>query len=59
MKENDILLPEEARKILSIGRNAIYSLLKTGELKGFRIGRQWRITQKALDEFINRGVEEE
>ena len=48
----DVLLPDEAREILSIGRNMIYKLLKSGELKAVRIGKQYRIPKRSLEEFI-------
>ena len=50
--ENKILSPEDVMRYLNIGRNAIYTLLNTGELKGFRIGRKWKIARKDLEEYI-------
>ena len=54
--ENEILSPEEVRRYLNIGRNAIYTLLNTGELKGFRVGHKWKIPRKALDEYIDKNI---
>ena len=44
MKENPyyILSVEEAMEELQIGRNAIYDILRSGKLKGFKIGRNWK-----------------
>ena len=33
-------------------RNAMYELLNTGKLKGYRNGRVWRIPRAALVEYI-------
>ena len=49
---DDILNVEEACEALKIGYNAMYELLNTGKLKGYRNGRVWRIPKAALVEFI-------
>ena len=48
----DILTVEEACEALRIGYNAIYELLNSGKLKGYRNGRVWRIPKEAVKEFI-------
>ena len=49
---NDILSVEDVCEILVIGRNRVYELLNTGLLKGFRIGRSWRIPKKSLESYV-------
>jgi len=49
---DDVLNVEEACEALKIGYNAMYELLNTGKLKGYRNGRVWRIPKAALVEFI-------
>lgn len=49
---DDILNVEEACEALKIGYNAIYGLLNTGKLRGYRNGRVWRIPKAALVEYI-------
>ena len=48
----DILTTEEACEVLRIGYNAIYELLNSGKLKGYRNGRVWRIPKAAIQEYI-------
>lgn len=48
----DILTTEEASEALRIGYNAIYELLNSGKLKGYRNGRVWRIPKMAVQEYI-------
>ena len=48
-----VLTPLEVMDFLGVGKNTIYRLLNSGELRGFRIGRGWRITEESLREFIN------
>ena len=49
---DDLLPTEEACEALKIGKNALYDLLDSGKLKGFRNGRVWRIPKQAVVEFI-------
>ena len=48
----DILTAEEACEALRIGYNALYELLNSGKLKGFRNGRVWRIPKQAIQIYI-------
>lgn len=47
-----ILKPEEAAEELGVSKNRIYALLHSGELKGFRIGKPWKIPCEALEEYV-------
>ena len=49
---DDVLTVEEACEALKIGYNAMYELLNTGKLRGYRNGRVWRIPKAALVEYI-------
>lgn len=40
------------RSGICIGKNRVYELLEKKELKGFRIGRVWKIPKEALKEYI-------
>lgn len=48
----DVLTAEEACEALRIGYNALYELLNSGKLKGFRNGRVWRIPKQSLQIYI-------
>lgn len=43
---------EEVATILKIAKSTIYELLKEGEIRGVKIGRVYRISEKALCEFL-------
>lgn len=48
-----ILTVNDVAEMLYVGRNTIYDLLNSGQLKGFRIGsKSWRIPKKSLDDYI-------
>ena len=49
----DVLItPEEVSNILGCGMNTTYKLLKTGKIKSMRIGRDWKIPKRAVQEYI-------
>lgn len=54
----DILSPQEAMDELRIGKNSIYDLLNSGKLKGFKVGRNWKIPRKSIDEYIDKNIKE-
>lgn len=54
-KENSILTVlsvSEVAEYLGVGKNRVYELLNTGELKGFRMGSTWKISRMALENYI-------
>ena len=48
----EAMTTEEACEAIRIGKNALYELLTSKKLKGFRNGRVWRIPKQAVIEFI-------
>lgn len=48
------LTPREVMALLNIGKNTVYKLLDSGELKGFRVGKQWRVPREALVQISGR-----
>ena len=47
----DIMDVYDVAEALCIGKNRVYELLGNGSLKGFRIGRVWKIPRAALEEY--------
>ena len=47
-----ILTVPELAKYLGIGKNRAYALLNDGIIKGFRIGSTWRVSLKAVNQYI-------
>jgi excisionase family DNA binding protein len=43
---------EQVAKILHIGRDKVYYLLRTGQLRSIKIGKSRRITNRQLAEFV-------
>lgn len=48
----DVLTPDEAMQVLSIGKNTIYKLLQSNAIKSLKIGKLYRIPKAYLQDFI-------
>jgi len=55
---DDLLTVETLCQKLKVSENTAYQLLKSGQLKGFKVGRMWRIPQSSLDSFVSSQLEE-
>ena len=49
---------EEVIDILKVSRRTIYNYIKADQLKAIKVGREWRVTEKALAMFLETGTEE-
>ncbi|MBA7491457.1 hypothetical protein ES702_02003 [subsurface metagenome] len=47
------LTSSEVRKILKISKPTLYKLLAKGDLHGIKVGRDWRIPEENLEEFLD------
>jgi excisionase family DNA binding protein len=52
--EKLLLTPEEAAKVLSIGRSKVYELMSGGQLASVRIGGSRRVPADELSRFVER-----
>ena len=48
---NDLVTVDEFCEMLSIGKNAAYTLLSSGKVKAFRINRVWKIPKTAVEQY--------
>lgn len=48
----ELLAPADAAKLLGVSEADVLSTLEGGDLKGKKIGSSWRITRKAIDDFL-------
>lgn len=44
---------EELMPILGIGRNTAYELVRSGQIKSIRVGRQLRIPEQAVIDYLS------
>jgi excisionase family DNA binding protein len=49
-----LVRPEDAARVLGIGRTKVYELIRSGALRSVRVGGLRRVPVAALDEFVAR-----
>ena len=49
----ELLSPGQVAQVLGVSEADVLASLEAGDLKGKRIGTQWRVTRAAVDAFIN------
>lgn len=52
-KYDDVLTVSDLMDYLAIGKNTAYSLIRSGAVKSFRIGRNYKIPKEAVRNYIN------
>ncbi|RST72720.1 helix-turn-helix domain-containing protein [Siminovitchia acidinfaciens] len=57
MAHNESFTTEEIAQLLKVSKLTVYDLIKKGELKAFRVGRQMRVDVKELENYKTRGQE--
>jgi excisionase family DNA binding protein len=56
--ERVLLTPEEVAEALHVGRCTVYDLIRTHQLRSFKIGKLRRIPVDAVHEYARRMLEE-
>ena len=54
MGQIHVFTPDEARRILRVGRSRIYTLLRSGELRSVRNGRCFLIPEACIAEYLKK-----
>ena len=49
---NEILSIEDVMEILHIGKNSVYSLLKSNEIRNIRVGKRYIVPKQSVINFI-------
>lgn len=49
---NDMISIDDLCEMLTIGKNTAYHLLKTRQIKAFKIGRIWKIPRDSVAEYV-------
>lgn len=48
-----VLKVEDIARILSIGRNSAYELVRSGKVRSVKVGRTYRIPYSAVKDYLN------
>lgn len=49
---------KKIKEILHVSQRTIYNYITQGQLKAVKLGREWRVTEAALSDFLNRGTDQ-
>lgn len=49
---DDILTIEEVAELLKIGMTQTYRIVRSGNLKGYKEGKDWKIPKQALINYV-------
>lgn len=55
-KDIEVYTLKEIEDLLHVTRRTLYNWIKSGQLKAFRIGKEWRVTREALEKFMETGT---
>ena len=50
---SDLMTPAQVAQLLGVAESDVMASLDSGDLKGKKIGSQWRVTKTAVDQFIH------
>ncbi|KYC77740.1 hypothetical protein B4092_4715 [Bacillus licheniformis] len=45
---------KEVAEILNVSEKTARKMLNNGDLKGIKVGREWRITQESFNEYLQK-----
>ena len=57
MAELRVYTTEEVMGVLKVTKRTLYNYIKAGQLKAFKVGREWRVTEDALRDFTEHGTQ--
>lgn len=57
MTDIKVYTTEDALEILKVSQRTLYRYIKAGQIKAIKLGREYRITEEALREFLKRGTD--
>lgn len=49
---DDILTITDVAEILKTGTTQVYKIVRSGQLKGYKEGKDWKITKQALIRYV-------
>ena len=58
MADIKVYTTEEVLEILKVTKRTLYNYIKAGQIKAIKLGREYRITEDALKDFLERGTED-
>lgn len=57
MSDIRVYTTDEVQELLKVTKRTLYNYIKAGQIKAIKVGRNWRITEDALKDFLEKGTE--
>lgn len=57
MENKKLYTLEEVSKIVMVTRRTLYKYINDGKLDAVKIGREWRVSEDNLNDFLEAGTE--
>lgn len=57
MSDIKVYTTDEVQELLKVTKRTIYNYIKAGQIRAIKVGRNWRITEDALKDFLKKGTE--
>ena len=56
MNNETLLTPVDVAKSLQVNERTVTQWLRRGHLRGFKIGKEWRVSSRDLDTFLEQSA---
>ncbi len=56
MNEKKLLTPTDVANRLQVNECTVTLWLRQGRLRGFKVGKEWRVSTRDLDNFLEQGA---
>ncbi len=56
MNEDKLLTPPQVAQHLQVNERTVTQWLRRGHLRGFKIGKEWRVSERDLDNFLEQSA---
>ncbi len=56
MIEDKLLTPPQVARHLQVNERTVTQWLRQGHLRGFKIGKEWRVSARDLDNFLEQSA---
>lgn len=57
MSDIRVYTTDEVQELLKVTKRTLYNYIKAGQIKAIKVGRNWRITEDALKDFLEKGTD--
>ncbi len=56
MNEDKLLTPPQVARHLQVNERTVTQWLRRGHLRGFKIGKEWRVSTRDLEDFLEQSA---